>query len=44
MVAVGILLPVGWLQQRWPEWPIAAGFTGTVLGVMYANREGVAQD
>jgi iron(III) transport system permease protein len=36
VVAIGILLPVGWLQQRWPEAPIAATFTGTVLGVMYA--------
>jgi iron(III) transport system permease protein len=36
VVAIGILLPVGWLQQRWPEAPIAAGVTGTLLGVMYA--------
>ena len=36
VVAVGILLPVGWLQQRWPELPIGVTFTGTLLGVMYA--------
>jgi iron(III) transport system permease protein len=36
VVAIGILLPVGWLQQRWPELPIGATFTGTLLGVMYA--------
>ena len=36
VVAIGILLPVGWLQQRWPDLPIGATFTGTLLGVMYA--------
>jgi iron(III) transport system permease protein len=36
VVAVGILLPVGWLQQRWPDLPIGATFTGTLVGVMYA--------
>ncbi len=36
VVAIGILLPVGWLQQRWPQLPIAATFTGTLLGVLYA--------
>jgi iron(III) transport system permease protein len=36
VVAVGILGPVGWLQQRWPEAGAAALVTGTVFGLMYA--------
>lgn len=36
VIAVGILLPVGWLQQRWPEAGFAAVVTGTVLGLVYA--------
>lgn len=36
VVAVGILLPVGWVQQRWPEAPLAAIVTGTVVGLLYA--------
>lgn len=36
VVAVGILLPVGWLQQRWPDAPIAATVTGTLFGLLYA--------
>ncbi|MFT3820338.1 MAG: iron ABC transporter permease [Rubrivivax sp.] len=36
VVAVGILLPMGWLQQRWPGWPVAATVTGTLFGVTYA--------
>ncbi len=36
VIAVGILLPVGWVQQRWPEAPAAALFTGTLLGLVYA--------
>jgi iron(III) transport system permease protein len=36
VVAIGILLPLGWLQQRWPESAAAPLFTGTLLGVMYA--------
>jgi iron(III) transport system permease protein len=36
VVAVGILLPVGWLQQRWPEAPIAATVTGTLFGLVFA--------
>jgi iron(III) transport system permease protein len=32
VIAVGILLPVGWLQQRWPRLGVAALATGTVLG------------
>jgi iron(III) transport system permease protein len=36
VVAIGILLPLGWLQQRWPQAGVSALFTGTVLGVLYA--------
>jgi iron(III) transport system permease protein len=36
VVAVGILLPLGWLQARWPEAGAAAWVTGTVLGVLLA--------
>ncbi len=36
VIAVGILLPVGWLQERWPQAGAAALATGTVLGLMYA--------
>ncbi|HNT38010.1 MAG TPA: iron ABC transporter permease [Rubrivivax sp.] len=36
VLAVGILLPVGWLQQRWPQAPVAAIATGTLAGVMLA--------
>ena len=36
VVAIGILLPMGWLQQRWPDVPVAATVTGTLFGVTYA--------
>ncbi len=36
VIAVGILLPVGWLQARWPQLGSTALFTGTVFGLMYA--------
>lgn len=36
VIAVGILLPVGWLQQRWPDAPVAAVVTGTLTGLVYA--------
>ena len=36
VVAIGILLPLGWLQQRWPDSAVAPLFTGTLLGVLYA--------
>jgi len=36
VIAVGILLPVGWLQERWPQAGVAALFTGTLLGLLYA--------
>ena len=36
VVAIGILVPLGWAQQRWPESAWTPWFTGTVLGVLYA--------
>jgi len=35
-IAIGILLPVGWLQSRWPDAGAAALVTGTVFGLLYA--------
>lgn len=36
VVAVGILLPVGWVQARWPELALSGWVTGTVLGLLLA--------
>ena len=36
VIAVGILLPLGWVQQRWPQSGASLWVTGTVLGLMYA--------
>ena len=36
VIAVGILLPVGWVQDRWPDAGAAALVTGTVFGLLYA--------
>ena len=36
VIAVGILLPVGWVQARWPASPVAMLVTGTVMGLVYA--------
>ena len=36
VVAIGILLPVAWLQQRYPHTGVAALFTGTIVGLLYA--------
>jgi iron(III) transport system permease protein len=36
VIAVGILLPVGAAQARWPQAPVTALFTGTVLGLLTA--------
>jgi iron(III) transport system permease protein len=36
VIAVGILLPLAWLQQRWPELGLSVWVTGTILGLMYA--------
>ena len=36
VIAVGILLPLAWLQQRWPQLGLSVWVTGTIVGVMYA--------
>ncbi|MDO9092858.1 MAG: iron ABC transporter permease [Rubrivivax sp.] len=36
VIAVGVLLPVGWLQERWPDSGLTALVTGTLLGLLYA--------
>jgi iron(III) transport system permease protein len=36
VIAVGILLPLAWLQQRWPHLSVGAWITGTIAGLMYA--------
>jgi iron(III) transport system permease protein len=36
VIAVGILLPLGWVQAAWPQSAPAALVTGTAAGLMYA--------
>ena len=36
VIAIGLLLPFGWLQARWPGSGAAALFTGTIAGVVFA--------
>jgi|CXWL01.1.fsa_nt_gi iron(III) transport system permease protein len=36
VIAIGILLPVGWLQEQWPQAGTAALVTGSVFGLLYA--------
>ncbi len=36
VIAVGLLLPLGALQARWPEAPLAAVATGTIAGLLFA--------
>ena len=36
VIAVGILLPLGWVQQRWPQSGASLWVTGTILGLVYA--------
>jgi iron(III) transport system permease protein len=36
VIVVGILLPVGWVQARFPQLGLAALVTGTVAGLVYA--------
>jgi iron(III) transport system permease protein len=36
VVAVGILLPLGWVQQQWPQLGLSVWVTGTIAGLMYA--------
>jgi iron(III) transport system permease protein len=34
VIAVGILLPLGWLQARWPDAGVATLVTGTLFGLV----------
>ncbi len=36
VIAVGILLPTGWIQAQWPGTGATALMTGTLLGLLYA--------
>jgi len=36
VIAIGILLPVGWLQAQFPQAGVAALVTGTAFGLVYA--------
>jgi len=36
VIVVGLLLPVGWLQARWPESGVGYLMTGTALGLVWA--------
>lgn len=36
VVVVGLLLPVMWLQQRWPELQVGYWLTATLLGLIWA--------
>ena len=36
VIAIGLLLPFGWVQSRWPQSGAAALFTGTIAGVVFA--------
>jgi len=36
VIAVGILLPLAWAQQRWPQLALGVWVTGTVFGLLYA--------
>jgi iron(III) transport system permease protein len=36
VIAVGILLPVAWLQMRFPQWSLGTIVTATVFGLIYA--------
>ena len=38
VIAVGVLIPLTWLQQRMPQWSASALVTGTVFGVLYAYQ------
>jgi len=38
VIAIGILLPMGWQQARWPDPPLLALVTGTPSELLYAYR------
>ncbi len=36
VIAIGILLPLGWVQARYPDAPLSPLVTGTLFGLLYA--------
>ena len=36
VIVVGLLIPVGWIQSKWPEASVGYWVTATVLGVIWA--------
>ncbi|MEZ5706005.1 MAG: iron ABC transporter permease [Burkholderiaceae bacterium] len=36
VIVVGLLLPVGWLQEGWPDSGVGYWITGTALGIVWA--------
>jgi iron(III) transport system permease protein len=36
VVGIGVLLPLAWLQSRFPQWGLAGLVTGTLFGVLFA--------
>ena len=36
VIVVGLLLPVGWMQARWPDSSLSSVVTATVVGVIWA--------
>lgn len=36
VIVVGLLLPVGWVQSRWPQWSVGSLLTTTFLGLIWA--------
>ena len=36
VIVVGLLLPVGWVQGRWPDWGVGYWVTATLLGLLWA--------
>ncbi len=36
VIVVGLLLPVGWVQERWPEAGVGYWVTATALGIVWA--------
>ncbi|MFG6448251.1 ABC transporter permease [Roseateles sp. BYS180W] len=36
VIAVGLLLPLAWVQRMWPELPLGTLMTGSIFGLIYA--------
>ena len=36
VIVIGLLWPLAWVQQRWPDWPLAGWFTATIAGLVFA--------